>query len=65
MSDTLSVGTPYRDEDWPHGLMCATCDHLFTEGDLYAMGFNSFVGDTPIMLVTCVPCSDAVAKGEK
>jgi hypothetical protein len=44
--------------DWPHGVRCAECDHLFTEGEPYHQTLQSMFEDgTPVLLIVCGDCA--------
>lgn len=49
------LGEVYRDADYPQGLRCGNCD-LFTEGMPISEQITDFVGDTPTVVLACVPC---------
>lgn len=51
------LGVPYRDAEWPHGLMCGECPHVFREGERFATSLYAFSDDVPMCLVLCVPCA--------
>lgn len=53
----LTMGTEYTDIRWPHGLRCCECNHLFREGDRFSERLDSFVGDSPVVLIVCVRCA--------
>lgn len=57
MSATLLAGEAYRDEDWPHGLTCGQCPHVFSEGDRYSERLYAFSGDTPLVEIVCLDCA--------
>ena len=47
----------HRDEDWPHGLRCAQCKRLMSEGDCYSERLESFIEDSPVCLIVCEDCA--------
>ena len=54
----------YREEDWPHGMLCETCGQSFREGDviqsLEALGMTE--DGIPIQSGACCPrCFEAAA----
>jgi hypothetical protein len=51
------LGLEYVDSEWPHGLMCGECPHVFREGERYTTSLYAFSDDVPMCLVLCVPCS--------
>jgi hypothetical protein len=46
----------FHAEEWPHGLTCAECSHEFKEGERYGDRFESFEGDSPVLLIVCPAC---------
>ncbi len=57
-------GIEYVEDEWPHGLMCAKCPHVFREGERYTTHLYAFSGDVPMALVTCLACAtDATRTG--
>jgi RNase P subunit RPR2 len=54
----------YREEEWPHGLRCAQCDHLLSDGERYSQRLHGFQDDVPILLVVCASCA-VVGETEK
>lgn len=51
----------FREEDFPHGLRCAECHREMTGGERYTHRLSSFVGDTPVVVIVCVPCDLGIA----
>ena len=49
----------YRNVEWPHGLMCADCPHVFREGERYAKRLYAFADGIPVVWVLCEPCATA------
>jgi len=47
----------YRAADWPHGLRCADCNRKFVEGQPISERLDSFIGDTPVVVLVCVGCA--------
>jgi hypothetical protein len=49
----------YTEEEFPHGLMCSECDHIFTvEGEAFSYKLIS-IGDDKIrdvVLIVCTTC---------
>jgi hypothetical protein len=55
----------YQSAEWPHGLRCIECDHLFSEGQPYSERLDSIADPVPgltgpdpvpITEIVCVPC---------
>lgn len=59
MNDLLD-GEVYHEEEWPHGLRCAECSRLFTEGERYSARLTGFQDDIPMTLIVCVGCAVSV-----
>jgi hypothetical protein len=57
MGKSLVSGHLFRDEDWPHGLSCGQCRHLFREGERYSERLYAFVGDAPLAEIVCLDCA--------
>lgn len=56
--DTLhDLGLPFRASEWPHGLMCAKCPHVFREGERFTTPLYAFADDVPMSLVVCLDCA--------
>jgi hypothetical protein len=53
------LGIPYVEDEWPHGLMCEDCPHVFREGDRYSERLYAFAVDAPIVEIVCLPCATA------
>jgi hypothetical protein len=53
---TTPHGSLFHSPDWPHGLRCAACGDLFTEGQPIAERLEAFQDDMPILVLTCVRC---------
>ena len=51
------LGIEYREDDWPHGLMCAECPHIFREGERYTERLYAFSEDVPVVQIVCVACA--------
>lgn len=51
----------YRDEDWPEGMLCETCEQPFRHGDEIRGNFVSMFDDgTPVMgEAKCPRCWEA------
>jgi RNase P subunit RPR2 len=47
----------FQSEDWPHGLRCASCERLFTDGMPYSERLEGFQDDIPMCVITCVECA--------
>jgi hypothetical protein len=50
------LGLPYISSEFPHGLRCEKCDHLFQEGERYSVELQAFVDETPLAGCLCVTC---------
>lgn len=49
---------PFRSEDYPNGMVCATCDRPFVEGQPMNEELTAlFVGNIPVVTVTCLSCA--------
>lgn len=59
MSATEELGIVYRQDDWPHGLSCMDCPHVFDEGDRYTERLYAFVEDVPMVEIVCLRCATA------
>jgi hypothetical protein len=46
----------YRAHDWPHGLRCGECSHLFTDGERIVDQLNCLIDDIPCTTPVCEPC---------
>jgi hypothetical protein len=55
-----AIHTRVRHEDWPHGLRCARCSHLFVENENYHKQLHAMYGMTPISLIVCADCAIGV-----
>lgn len=55
MSEAL--GIVYVDEEWEHGLRCADCNRLMQPGDCYSERLDSFMYETPLVVIACVGCA--------
>jgi hypothetical protein len=53
----MELGVPYHEEDWPHGLRCGECRHLFCEGERYSQRLFGFQEEVPVSVVVCVECA--------
>jgi hypothetical protein len=53
----LELGVPYDDADWPHGLRCADCHRLMSEGDRYSEQLASMADELPLVRIVCVVCA--------
>ena len=54
----MRIGLPYVEVDWPHGLRCTSCDHLFREGERYAVSpYAVTATGYPVTTCLCVNCS--------
>ena len=51
------LGIVYQETDWPHGLMCAQCPHVFHEGERFTSLLYAFAADSPVAEVVCLPCA--------
>lgn len=58
------MSIPVKAADWPYGLRCPRCDRELVEGDLYCEELESFVGDTPCVLIVCDECFGKEDVGE-
>lgn len=52
----LAIGEEYCDDDWPHGLSCSQCRHVFREPERYAKEPDAFLGDTLLTKIVCLAC---------
>lgn len=53
----MKLGLPYVAAEWPFGLRCSSCDHLFREGERYAVMPYAFAGDGYLLTTAaCVTC---------
>ena len=56
------VTSHYVAEEWPHGLRCAECDHLYIEGEtLHKQPHGMLEDGTPVLLIVCWDCALGVA----
>ena len=55
--ECLVMGEVYREDDWPHGLSCGQCPHVFSEGDRYSEALDAFVDEFPLVRVVCLGCA--------
>lgn len=53
------LGISYREDEWPHGLMCCECPHVFREGERFTTDLYAFSEDIPMVRVLCVACVTA------
>jgi hypothetical protein len=53
----VDFGLQYVATDWPHGLMCAECPHVFREGERFTTSLYAFSDDVPMCLVLCLRCA--------
>jgi hypothetical protein len=56
-TESLVAGEAYRDDDWPHGLMCSQCRHVFREPERYTKQLDGFIDDTPLTRIVCLGCA--------
>jgi hypothetical protein len=56
MADALMVGELYCDDDWPHGLACGQCRHVFRESERYIAQLDGFIEDTLLRKIVCLAC---------
>jgi hypothetical protein len=53
-----AIPTRVRTEDWPHGLSCGECDHVFTDGETYHQKIEAMFEDgTPVLVIVCADCA--------
>jgi hypothetical protein len=57
MAAIEELGIAYCDDDWPHGLSCAECQHVLQEGERYTALLYAFSEDVPMCLVVCLACA--------
>lgn len=50
-------GIPFVEADWPHGMRCTTCRHLFRDGESFTTTLYAFVDETPLTEVQCIACA--------
>jgi hypothetical protein len=55
----MELGVEYRHEEWPHGLMCGHCPHVFRDGERYLSQLYAFVEDAPLVEIVCLDCAIA------
>lgn len=55
-TESLVLGEPYCDDDWPHGLRCGQCRHLFQEPERYIARPDAFLDDTLLTTICCLAC---------
>jgi hypothetical protein len=58
-------GLVYVEADWPYGLMCAQCPHVFREGERYTTDLYAFSDGIPMVRVLCVWCATAWRSGSE
>lgn len=47
----------YHEHEWePHGLSCARCPHVFSEGEQFTSLLYAFQDDVPMLLLVCLGC---------
>ena len=63
--DTAELGLAYQNEEWPHGLMCAECPHVFREGERFTTLLYAFSDDVPMALVLCLDCATGRSRGSE
>lgn len=51
----------YRDEDFPMGLRCPDCGHVFTDGERYSSVLTGFQDDIPMTRLVCPECAGGEA----
>lgn len=56
-SASLVSGEVYMEDDWPHGLSCGQCLHVFSEPERYSERLYAFLGDQPLVEILCLPCA--------
>lgn len=56
-SASLVSGEVYMEDDWPHGLSCSQCPHVFSAPERYSERLYAFLGDQPLVEVLCIPCA--------
>lgn len=54
---TPELGIPYVAAEWPHGLMCSECPHVFGEGESFTTTLYAFVDETPLTKIVCLACA--------
>lgn len=47
----------YEAEEWPHGLRCDACGGGFLEGQPVSQKLDSFIDETPVVVIVCVGCA--------
>jgi hypothetical protein len=53
----VKLGLPYYSAEWPHGLRCTYCDHLFRDGERYAVALYACAADGyPLTTASCINC---------
>ena len=56
MAEALTAGEPYTDDDWPHGLTCGQCRHVFGENERYIAQPDAFIEDILLTKIVCLAC---------
>ncbi|MDX6593189.1 MAG: hypothetical protein QOJ13_2385 [Gaiellales bacterium] len=57
--NAAEFGIAYRDEEWPHGLMCVACPHVFQRDESYCTRLYGFMDDSPLLEAVCLSCATA------
>jgi hypothetical protein len=64
MAESLLAGEVYVEEDWPHGLSCGQCFHVFHEPERYSERLYAFSGDAPLGQIVCLECATTRGQSE-
>lgn len=60
---TPDAGIPYVAAEWPHGMRCTRCNHLFRDGESFTTALYAFADETPLTEVVCLACVLRVEDG--
>lgn len=52
-----ATGYVYRDLDFPMGLCCPECWHVFQDGEEFSSILVAFQGDVPVTRLVCPSCA--------
>lgn len=54
---STALGINFIASDWPEGLVCPGCRHVFADGDRFTEVLDGFIGDVPACQVMCLACA--------
>lgn len=57
MSDSSFHINTYHEADFPMGLMCPECGHVFEEGEEFSLSLVAFQDDIPLSRIVCQHCA--------